>query len=282
MSQARLRRESRRIALFNVGASLALAFLILAAGAVLLRQVIARMRDVVGEARMARELKQVNAELEAFSYSVSHDLRAPLRTVDGFSHILLEDYAGALDETGRDYLQRVRRGCQRMGQLIDDLLRLSRVVRHEFRFEPVDLAVLARGIVEGLRLAEPQRTVEVVVAESLPARGDPGLLRAALENLIGNAWKFSSKVPAARIEFGAEPRDGRPVYFVRDNGAGFDMAYTGKLFGAFQRMHSQEEFPGTGVGLATVQRIVVRHGGRIWAESAVGRGATFYFTLGKD
>lgn len=279
MSTLRLRGESRRIALVNLAGVVVLSLAVLVAGMLMMRQMIERMRDLVGEARLARELAQANRELESFSYSVSHDLRAPLRTVDGFSQIVLEDYGEKLDDQGRDYLGRIRAGCQRMGLLIDDLLKLSRVIRHDLRLTEADLATLARAAVDQLRAAEPDRAVEFVAPDRLPVVCDPGLLRAALDNLIGNAWKFTGKRTGARVEFGMTEAGGRPAYFVRDNGAGFDMAYVGKLFGAFQRLHTQEEFAGTGIGLATVQRIVQRHGGKIWAESAPGRGATFYFTL---
>ena len=225
------------------------------------------------------ELKAVNQELEAFSYSVSHDLRAPLRSIDGFSQALLEDYASQLDHQGKDYLRRVRAATQRLAELIDDLLGLARVTRAELRTERVDLTTLARSIAAELRQREPEHPVEFVCADGASAQGDPRLLRVVLENLLGNAWKFTVNRPHARIEFGAAENDGRSVYFVRDNGAGFDMAYANKLFGAFQRLHATTEFPGTGIGLATVQRIIHRHGGRVWAEGAVNQGATFYFTL---
>ncbi len=230
-----------------------------------------------------RELEATNRELEAFSYSVSHDLRAPLRSIDGFSQILLEDYADELDEEGRGYLGRVRGASQRMGRLIDDLLGLSRVTRGSMRRERVDLSALAREVAESLRDSKPERAVEFLIEDELEVYGDARLVRVALENLLGNAFKFTGKEPEARIEFGVDPeltlRGRVPVYYVRDNGAGFDMAYAGKLFGAFQRLHGQDEFDGTGIGLATVQRVVHRHGGRIWAEGEVGEGATFYFTL---
>jgi signal transduction histidine kinase len=231
-----------------------------------------------------RELEGANRELEAFSYSVSHDLRAPLRTIDGFSQILQEDYEAVLDEEGLDYLGRVRAASGHMAMLIDDLLDLSRVSRRPLRREPVDLASLATEIIEGLRAAEPERNVEFVAGGDIKAYGDVSLLKVALENLLGNAWKFTEREGEARIEFGVDrrPRSGLlgPVYFVRDNGAGFDQAYSDKLFGAFQRLHGQDEFEGTGIGLATVARIIHRHGGRVWAEGEVGEGATFYFTLG--
>jgi signal transduction histidine kinase len=224
-------------------------------------------------------LQAANKELEAFSYSVSHDLRAPLRGIDGFSQALLEDYHGKLDDDGRHYLQRIRSGAQRMGQLIDDMLKLSRVTRGEMRVEPVNLSALAQEIAGELVHHEPGRRAACTIAPEIVASGDARLLRIMLENLLGNAWKFTAKQPEAQIEFGRTQQDGKAVYFVRDNGAGFDMTYASRLFGAFQRLHTSEEFPGTGIGLATVQRIVHRHGGRIWAESEVGAGATFFFTL---
>jgi signal transduction histidine kinase len=227
-----------------------------------------------------RELEGTNRELEAFSYSVSHDLRAPLRTIDGFSQILQEDYEDKLDEEGVDYLGRVRAASKHMADLIDDLLDLSRVGRRPLSRERVDLSGLVAGIVEDFRVSEPERKVEFVAEENVAAWADMGLLKVALENLLGNAWKFTSREPEARIEFGVQEDAGRPVYFVRDNGAGFDQDYSDKLFGAFQRLHGQEEFEGTGIGLATVARIIHRHGGRVWAEGRVGEGATFYFTLG--
>jgi light-regulated signal transduction histidine kinase (bacteriophytochrome) len=228
-----------------------------------------------------RELEGANRELEAFSYSVSHDLRAPLRSIEGFSQILLEDYADKLDEEGEDYLGRVRAASRHMATLIDDLLDLSRVTRGPLRRELVDLGALATSIVEELRRSQPDREVEFVTEEGVVASADANLVAVALENLIGNAWKFTSRKPRARIEFGSIARQGEGLtYFVRDDGAGFDEAYAGKLFGAFQRLHAPEEFEGTGIGLATVQRIIHRHGGRVWAEGEVGGGATFYFTLG--
>lgn len=224
-------------------------------------------------------LADVNQELEAFSYSVSHDLRAPLRSIDGFSQVLLEDYADKLDTQGKDHLQRVRRASQRMGQLIDDMLNLSRVTRSEMLRERAYLSALAQDIAAELQQTAPHRQVEFIIEEGLTAEGDARLLRIALENLIGNAWKFTSNHPRARIELGVTHKDGVQAYFVRDDGAGFDMTHADKLFGAFQRLHSSTEFGGTGIGLATVQRIIHRHGGRVWAEGAVEQGATFYFTL---
>ncbi len=225
------------------------------------------------------QLQAANKELEAFSYSVSHDLRAPLRSIDGFSQVLLEDYADKFDGEGKDALARIRAAAQRMAQLIDDILQLSRVTRSEVRPESVDLSAMARAILADLEKTQPERQVECVIAEGIVANGDARLLRVALDNLLGNALKFSAKRPQPRIEFGTAQRDGETVCFVRDNGAGFDMAFADKLFGAFQRLHAPDEFPGTGIGLATVQRIIHRHGGRVWAESAVDQGATFYFTL---
>ncbi len=227
----------------------------------------------------AAQLEAANKELEAFSYSVSHDLRAPLRSIDGFSQALLEDYGGKLDAEGRDYLGRVRAGSQHMAQLIDDMLNLSRVTRQEMRLEDVDLSALAKSIAAELKNSSPERNVDFVITEGLAVEGDGRLLRAALDNLLANAWKFTGKQPRARIEFGTGQKDGRLVYFVRDNGAGFDMAYADKLFGVFQRLHKASDFPGTGVGLATVQRVIHRHGGRVWAEGRKGQGATFYFTI---
>ena len=227
----------------------------------------------------SEELTAANSELEAFAYSVSHDLRTPLRAIDGFSQVLLEDYAGSLDEEGKECLNRVRKASQRMGHLIDDLLRLSRLTQATMRRQPVNLSQMAREIAATLQQQQPDRRVEFVVAENLIVRGDRTLLQAAMENLLDNAWKFTAKRPAARIEFGAVTQGGQKVYFVRDNGVGFDMAYADKLFGAFQRLHSAGEYEGTGVGLATVQRILHRHGGRVRAEAAVGKGATFFFTV---
>ncbi|NMG07001.1 GAF domain-containing protein [Brasilonema sp. UFV-L1] len=233
-----------------------------------------------GLQRAIIELQAVNKELEAFCYSVSHDLRAPLRGIDGFSQALLEDYFDLLDTTGQDYLRRIRGATHRMGQLIDDLLNLSRVTRSDMHLETVNLSLLARGICTELQQSQPERQVEFVIQTGLIAQGDSRLLRVLLVNLLNNAWKFTSKHLQARISFGAsQSESGKSVYFVRDDGAGFDMAYTNKLFSPFQRLHGMNEFPGNGIGLATVQRIVHRHGGRVWAEGAVEQGATFYFTL---
>ncbi len=230
-------------------------------------------------AQRTAQLEAINKELETFSYSVSHDLRAPLRAIDGFSQALSEDYAAQLDEQGQDYLQRVRAATQRMGQLIDDILNLSRITRSEMRQQQVNLSLLVETIAQELRQTQPQREAEFVIAPNLIARGDPHLLQVALENLMGNAWKFTQKQAQATIEFGLTRQNDQPAYFIRDNGVGFDMAYAHKLFGPFQRLHTRNEFEGSGIGLATVQRIIQRHGGRIWVESAVGQGTTFYFTL---
>jgi len=225
------------------------------------------------------QLSAANKELEAFSYSVSHDLRAPLRSIDGFSQALLEDYQEKLDDMGKDYLERVRKATQRMGLLIDDMLKLSRITRAEMKHETLDLSAMIRDIVETHRQSEPDRAVDISVQEGMTVQGDPYLMRIAMENLVSNAFKFTGKTADPQIAFGEVRNDRETVYFVRDNGAGFDMAYAGKLFGAFQRLHTSDEFPGTGVGLATVQRIIHRHGGRVWAEGETGKGATFYFAL---
>jgi PAS domain S-box-containing protein len=231
------------------------------------------------ERRHAVQVEAANKELEAFSYSVSHDLRAPLRSIDGFSMALIEDYGGQLDADAKRFLDRIRAATQRMAQLIDDLLNLARVTRTEMRDEIVDLGAIAKVVLADLQSADPQRHVECVIGESVIGHGDSRLLRVVLENLLGNAWKFTMNKAQARIEVGVSQRDGAPVYFVRDDGPGFDMAYVDKLFGTFQRLHAATEFPGTGIGLASVRRIIHRHGGRTWAEGAVGKGATFSFTL---
>ena len=229
----------------------------------------------------SKRLADINKELETFSYSVSHDLRAPLRTIDGFSSILLEHYSNVLDDKGKDYLGRVKAGCRRMAQLIDDMLKLSRITRDEMTWEKVNLSKTARNVLAELRKAQPERKVKLVVEDGLVVQGDARLYRILLTNLIGNAWKFCQKQPRPVIEFGATAINGERVFFVRDNGAGFDMKHAERLFVPFQRLHSSVEFAGTGIGLATAQRIVYRHGGRIWAEAEVGKGATFYFTEGQ-
>ncbi len=233
-------------------------------------------RGVV-KARDAAEA--ANKELEAFSYSVSHDLRTPLRCIDGFGQALLEDYQDKLDDTAKSYLDRMRKATQHMGRLIDDMLKLSMVTRADFRPESVDLSAMVRAISEKLKEDNPVRTVDVIIREGVFVSGDSTLLKIALENLVNNAWKFTGKKERPRLEFGTTVKEGQTACFIRDNGAGFDMAYVNKLFGAFQRLHTSLEFSGTGIGLATVQRVINRHGGRVWAEAEVGKGATFYFIL---
>lgn len=227
------------------------------------------------------ELMRAYKELESFSYSVSHDLRTPLRSIDGFSKALLDDYAGVLDDTGKDFLTRIRNATQRMGHLIDSLLQLSRIGRAELDYGDVDLSDMANDIFRHLGENHPEQKVVVKIHNDMQVRGDKKLLHIALENLLNNAWKFSGKEEEARIEVGRKDDDGKAVFFVRDNGIGFDMRYAEKLFGAFQRLHNDKEFEGTGIGLATVQRVIARHGGTIWAESEPGEGTTFFFTLGE-
>jgi len=231
-------------------------------------------------AALLQDLEYKNQELEAFSYTVSHDLRAPLRAIEGFSQILLTEHLAELSPDAQRHLRFVSDGTQRMSQLINDLLNLSRVSRAHLAREVVDLSKLARNVVVELRHRDPRRSVLVEVADGLRAMGDSGLLAVVLENLIGNAWKFTAHRGEPRIEIGQELQDGEEVFFVRDNGAGFDMAHAAKLFTPFQRLHSDEQFQGTGIGLATVHRVVTRHGGRVWATGAVNQGATIYFTLG--
>ena len=225
------------------------------------------------------ELTTANKELESFAYSISHDLRAPLRGIDGFSHLLAEEYGERLDAQGKSYLERVRAAAQRMGTLIDDILELSRVSRHSMRRSQVDLSRLAHEILDELKQGAPAHALTVSIAEGCTAFGDPQLLRVMMQNLLENAWKYSGREAAPRIEFGRETQDGETVLFVRDNGVGFDMKYADRLFTPFQRLHKPEEFEGTGIGLATVARIVHRHGGRVWAESAAGKGTVLRFTL---
>ena len=239
-----------------------------------LKQSKSELETIVGE--RTAELRTANRELEAFSYSVSHDLRSPLRAIDGFSQALLEEYNAVLDDVGKSYLDRVRAATQRMGLLIDSLLRLSRVTRQEIVPEPTDLSAMVRDIVRELQEEYPNRRVSVEIQDGMVASCDAKLMRIALTNLIDNAWKYSAKQAVASVAVGCVDK----VYFVRDNGAGFDMRYADKLFGAFQRLHTKEEFEGTGIGLATVARVIHRHGGDIWAESETGKGATFHFTLG--
>jgi len=233
-------------------------------------------------AERTAQLAVANRELESFAYSVSHDLRAPLRSIDGFGKALLEDYADALDDVGRDYLNRVRTASQRMGDLIDDLLNLSRVSRGELRPTSVDLSDMAGRLIDSYQVQHPDRSVQVDLQPGVRAVGDPNLLRVVLDNLLGNAWKYTSRSANAQIELGMTERGGERVYHVRDNGVGYDPAYVGKLFRPFQRLHRAEEFEGHGIGLATVLRVVSRHGGRVWSVGEVGKGATFFFTLGTD
>ena len=239
----------------------------------------AAMQLAETRAVLVEELERKNRELEAFSYSVSHDLRAPLRSISFLAQAFLDHTQDGLDETGMDYLQRLQAAARRMGELIEDLLSLSRVSRAELHVTTIDLTALAREVIDELARTDPGRRVDVAIAEDLVAEGDARLIRVALENLLGNAWKFTGKVEFPRVELVDEQQDGTTVYVVRDNGDGFDMAHTGRLFKAFQRLHLEEDFPGTGIGLATVRRIVERHGGRIWAESRPGQGAAFRFTL---
>jgi PAS domain S-box-containing protein len=236
-------------------------------------------RDVTERHHAEAALKLVNRELEAFGYSVAHDLRAPLRAMNGFAQMLLSTYQEKFDEQGQDWLQEILLNALKMGELIDALLSMARVARSELTLEPVDLSAAARAAAGRLALADPARTVELAIADNLVAEVDAHLARTLLDNLLTNAWKFTGHVPLARVEVGVTEAEGRAAFFVRDNGAGFDMAFADKLFTPFQRLHSQAEFPGTGIGLATVQRIVHRHNGRIWAEGHVDGGATFYFTL---
>ncbi len=244
-----------------------------------IRDITDRKRAELERQRAQDAVRQLNKELEAFSYSVSHDLRAPLRAIDGFSQVLLEDCADRLDEQGRAYLGRIRSASQRMAELIDDLLALSRLNRTELRHARVDLSAIALALERELGEREPGRRVSWDIAAGIEVQGDPHLLRIALANLLENAWKFTRQRQEAAIAFGVRAREGKRVFFVEDNGVGFDMAYASQLFTPFQRLHAQEEFEGTGIGLVTVQRVVHRHGGQIWAEAVEGRGATFCFTL---
>lgn len=284
--RAELLDQAYASALVTVGLTGVLAWVVLASARSLdLRDAARREREREVERlnaqlqQRAEELSAVNKELEAFCYSVSHDLRAPLRSIDGFGQALVEDCAAVLPPVGVSHVERIRAASQRMGRLIDDLLQLSRVTRTEMHRERVDLSALAREIAAELARGAPERKVSFEVEEGLAAQGDPSLLRIVLDNLLGNAFKFTSRHASARIVVGGTARDGRRAFFVRDDGAGFDMAYASKLFGAFQRLHGPGEFGGTGIGLATAQRIVRRHGGDIWAEGAVEQGATFTFTL---
>jgi light-regulated signal transduction histidine kinase (bacteriophytochrome) len=244
------------------------------------RDVTAMKQAELQISRRTAELEVANRELEAFSYSVSHDLRAPLRAIDGFSLALLEDCSDKLDDQGKNYLNRVRAATQRMGQLIDDMLQLAQIARVEMRHEAVKLSDIALDTLEELHRSELERKIEWAVTPDIVVMGDPRLLKIALDNLLANAWKYTARQVQPRIEFGfAQTAEGITEYFVRDNGAGFDMAYASKLFGAFQRLHTVAEFPGTGVGLAIVQRIIHRHGGKVRGEGKTDQGATFYFSL---
>lgn len=256
------------------------------ANAELTREIAERKRAEEGIRKLNTDLLQrtaqleaSNKELEAFSYSVSHDLRAPLRGIDGFSQAVLEDYQDKLDEAGKNYLHRVRSASQRMSKLIDAMLNLARLTRAELHTQRVDLSEMARAVMQDLEKADPERRVQYAVADDLYATADPQLIRVVFENLLGNAWKFTAHRPDPKIEVGMASYRSHQAFYVRDNGAGFDMTYVHKLFGAFQRLHAFSEYPGVGIGLATVQRIIQRHGGQIWAEGLVDVGATFYFTL---
>ena len=239
----------------------------------------ALQKQAVELGRLNAQLEAANKELEAFSYSVSHDLRAPLRTMDGFSRNLMQKYGGQLDDQANHYLERIRVGCQRMGQLIQDMLNLSRLTRYEMKHDAVNLSCLAKQVAEDLKQNDPSRQVRFVIADGMTVIGTKDLLHIVLENLLGNAWKFTSKHTTGVIEFGVALKEGKRSYFIKDDGAGFDMNHVGQLFGAFQRLHQSTEFSGTGIGLASVQRIIHRHQGRIWAMGEIEKGATFFFTL---
>jgi two-component system, sensor histidine kinase and response regulator len=245
-----------------------------------LHQEIAERKQIEGELRRVHaNLAVANQELEAFSYSVSHDLRAPLRVISSYGQVLLDGFSHQLDEGGQKHLGVIQNATRRMTQLIDDLLKLSRISRREMRCEWVNLSEYVNTIAEDLKKSTPERQVEFQIAQDVTGKGDPGLLRIVLENLLGNAWKFTGKHTPGYIEFGVIMNDGKSAYYVRDNGAGFDMEYANKLFTPFQRLHTETEFEGTGIGLATVQRIVHRHGGQVWVDAVVEQGATFFFTL---
>jgi len=242
-------------------------------------EVEARQKEWTASRQLVELLEATQKELEVLGYSVSHDLHAPLRGIDSFTQALLEDCADKLDPQGREYLERIRANAHRMAELLDALVKLSRLSSADLYRQPVDLSAVARAIAKDLQERDPQRQVTFVIGAGIAGEGDALLLRSVLENLLGNAWKYTSKLPRATIEFGVTHQAGRPAYFVHDDGAGFDMTYVSKLFGAFQRLHPPSEFPGNGIGLAMVARIIHRHGGEVWAEGRVGKGATFYFTL---
>jgi light-regulated signal transduction histidine kinase (bacteriophytochrome) len=232
-------------------------------------------------ARRTAELEITNKELESFSYSVSHDLRAPLRAIDGFSQVLIDDYGEVLDGDGHDYLDRIRKGAQRMGVLIDHMLLLAQVSRHQLDMSQLNLTAMADEIMADLKQQQPDRTVDIKIEPALEVYGDKALMQVVLENLLGNAWKYTSKTPNAEIKFGLKNPGPNPIYYIKDNGAGFDQKYVENLFKPFQRLHTKESFEGTGVGLATVSRVIGRHGGLIWAEGETEKGACFYFSLPK-
>jgi light-regulated signal transduction histidine kinase (bacteriophytochrome) len=229
-----------------------------------------------------QELQNAVSQLEAFTGAVSHDLRGPLKTIDGYSANMLMDFGDVLPEMGKKDIERIRRAVNRMQQIVEDLLRLSRLANHALTVQDIDLAGIGRSVVAVMQEMEPDRNVDVVIPETMAMRADPLLMQIALENLIGNAWKFTRRTETARIELGVTEKNGQQVFFVRDNGAGFDMQYADKLFSAFQRLHSEKDFPGIGIGLTTVLRVVERHGGRVWAEAVVDEGATFYFSLERN
>ncbi len=230
-------------------------------------------------AERTSELRMANKELEAFTYSASHDLRGPLRRIDGFTTILEQEYASVLDDNGREYIQKVRGSCHHMTEIIDNLLKLSRVIRQEMECKTVDMTASAKRIIKHLQESDPARKVNIIVEEGIEARGDQGLLGESLENLLENAWKLTNKTKSPAIEFGMIKKEGQNIYFVKDNGCGFEMKYLHKIFKPFQRLHTLTEFPGTGIGLSTVQRVIERHKGRVWAEGELNKGATLSFTL---
>jgi len=236
-----------------------------------------KQRDYLHQ--LVRDLEAANKELESFVYSVSHDLRSPLRTINGFSEIVLQDYGDKLDNTGKEYLNRIKEATKRLTQLVDDMLKLFRIIKTEVNREDVNLSEMAQSIYDDLRQSQTNRSVEFIVAPKLLVNGDRQLLQILMRNLLENAWKYTSKCPNARIEVGFVTENGKKAYFVKDNGAGFEMKYADRLFLPFQRLHSDQEYAGNGIGLAIVQRVVQRHGGEVWTKAKVGQGATFYFTL---